>query len=451
MIARNLVKTGLTRYSASVRKFANRVVIGFTAIIGIAAAAFGQSSPVLIGAAAYGDWRNDAPGVRRKITPADMPPPYASASANNGPTVVERPSNAWPKAPRGFVVELLATGLDNPRLIRVSPSGDLFIAESRPGRIRVLRAAQGDGKPEIRIFAEGLNQPFGIAFWPPGPNPGYVYVANTDSVIRFPYRLGDLQPAGPAETIVTGLPQGGHSTRDVVFSEDGSRMFVSIGSRSNVGERPIYAPWRSDTGRALVLAFTPEGKDQRVYTTGLRNCVGMAVQPGTGELWCSVNERDGLGDDLVPDFVTRIRQGTFYGWPWFYIGGNEDPRRAGERPTLRNGVSVPDVLLQPHSASMEMTFYDGQQFPAEYRGDIFAAFHGSWNRSRRTGYKIVRVLLNNGQPTGEYEDFLTGFVIDDSAVWSRPVGVAVGGDGSLLISEDGNGSIWRVSYRGLRR
>ena len=307
---------------------------------------------------------------------------------------------------------------------------------------------QKGGKPETRIFAKDLDQPFGIAFWPPGANPRYVYVANTDSVVRFPYRLGDLQPSGPAETVVAGLPQGGHWTRDVVFSEDGGRMFVSIGSRSNVGERPIYAPWRSDAGRALVLAFTPEGKDQRFFATGLRNCVGMAVQPRTGELWCSVNERDGLGDDLVPDFVTRVREGAFYGWPWFYIGGNQDPRHVGEEAALRNQVSVPDVLLQPHSASMEMAFYDRDQFPAEYRGDIFAAFHGSWNRSRRTGYKVIRVLLKNGQPTGEYEDFLTGFVANDTNVWARPVGVAVAPDGSLLISEDGNGSIWRVSYRG---
>jgi glucose/arabinose dehydrogenase len=428
--------------------FAIQIGIWSAAIVGIAAiAAFGQSSPVLTGTAAYGDWRSDAPGVRRKITPTDMPPPYATPSVSNGPTVLARPADAWPKAPPGFVVELVANGLDNPRLLRVSPSGDVFVAESRPGRVRVLRLAQGSGKPDIRIFAEDLYQPFGIAFWPPGPNPRYVYVANTDSVVRFPYRSGDLQPAGPAETIVSGLAQGGHTTRDVVFSDDGTWMFVSVGSRSNAGERKIYASWQSDEGRALVLAFTPEGKDRRFYATGLRNCVGMAVQPRTGGLWCSVNERDGLGDDLVPDFVTRVREGAFYGWPWFYIGGNEDPRRAGEQPALRSRVSVPDVLLQPHSASMEMTFYDGGQFPAENRGDVFAAFHGSWNRSRRTGYKVVHIFLRNDQPTGEYEDFLTGFVINDSDVWGRPVGVAVAQDGSLMVSEDGNGSIWRVSYR----
>jgi glucose/arabinose dehydrogenase len=419
------------------------------ALVGTTAnTAFGQSQPVLTGAAAYGDWRSDAPGLRRKLTPADMPPPYETASANRGPTVVARPGDAWPKAPPGFVVELFASGLDNPRLIRVSPSGDVFVAESGPGRIRVLRAAAGAKTPEVHAFAEDLYQPFGIAFWPSGPNPRYVYVANTDSVVRFPYRPGELRPAGSPETVGTGLPRGGHSTRDVVFSADGSRMFVSVGSRSNAADRWINAPWQSDEGRAVVLSFTPEGKDKRFFATGLRNCVGMAVQPGTGDLWCSVNERDGLGDDVPPDYLTRVREGAFYGWPWFYIGANEDPRHPGEEPALRHRATVPDVLVQPHSASMEMTFYEGAQFPAEYRGDAFAAFHGSWNRTKRTGYKIVRVLLRNGQPTGEYEDFLTGFVINDRNVWGRPVGVTVAQDGALLLSEDGNGTIWRIAYRG---
>ena len=267
-------------------------------------------------------------------------------------------------------------------LIRVAPNGDIFVAESGPGRIRVLRAAAGGKPPEVHTFAADLYQPFGIAFWPPGPNPRYVYVANTDSVVRFPYRPGDLQPAGPAEMIVTGLPRGGHWTRDVVFSADGNRMFVSVGSRSNAADRWINAPWQSDEGRAVVLSFTPEGKEKRFFATGLRNCVGMAVQPATGELWCSVNERDGLGDDLPPDYLTRVREGAFYGWPWFYIGANEDPRHAGKQPALRGRVTLPDVLVQPHSASMEMAFYEGAQFPADYRGDIFAAFHGSWNRTQ---------------------------------------------------------------------
>jgi len=416
-------------------------------LVGTAAiAAMGQSPPILTGAAAYGDWRTDGPGVRRRITSADMQRPYDMASGSNHPTVAARPANAWPKAPPGFVVELWAGGLDNPRLIRTAPNGDVFVAESEPGRIRILRGAEGGKSPEIRTFAEDLYQPFGIAFWPPGPNPRYIYIANTDSVVRFPYRTGDVQPAGPAEKIVTGLPRGGHWTRDVAFSADGSRMFVSVGSRSNAADHWINAPWQSDEGRAVVLSFTPDGEDKRFFATGLRNCVGMAVQPGTGELWCSVNERDGLGDDLPPDYLTRVRESAFYGWPWFYIGGNEDPRHAGEQPALRSRVTVPDVLVQPHSASMEMTFYDRAQFPADYRGDIFAAFHGSWNRTKRTGYKVVRVLLKNGQPTGEYEDFLTGFVISDGNVWGRPVGVAVAQDGALLVSEDGNGTIWRISY-----
>jgi glucose/arabinose dehydrogenase len=410
-------------------------------------AAFGQSPAILTGAAAYGDWGADGPGVRRKITPADMPPPYQTASANHHPSVVARPADAWPKAPPGFVVELFASGLDNPRTLRAAPNGDIFVAESGPGRIRVLRTADGAKAPEIRTFAENLYQPFGIAFWPPGPDPRYVYVANTDSVVRFPYRPGDLRPAGAAEEIVADLPRGGHWTRDVVFSGDG-QMFVSVGSHSNAADRWINAPWQSDEGRAVVLSFTPEGKDKRFFATGLRNCVGMAMQPGTGELWCSVNERDGLGDDLPPDYLTRVRDGAFYGWPWFYIGANEDPRHAGEQPALRSRVLVPDVLVQPHSAPMEMTFYNTAQFPAEYRGDIFAAFHGSWNRTKRTGYKVVRVLLRKGQPTGEYEDFVTGFVISDRNVWGRPVGVAVARDGALLVSEDGNGTIWRISYRG---
>jgi glucose/arabinose dehydrogenase len=426
---------------------ASRKAIGIltAAVTGTAMiAASGQSPSVLTGAAAYGDWRSDAPGQRRKITPADMPPPYETASASRGPTVVARPGNAWPKAPPGFAVELFAGGLDNPRLIRVSPSGDVFVAESEPGRLRVLPGAGG----AVRTFADNLYQPFGIAFWPPGPNPSYVYVAGTDRVVRFPYRPGALEPAGPAETVIAELPRGGHWTRDVVFSPDGARMFVSVGSRSNAADRMINAPWQSDEGRAAVLSFTPDGKDKQFFATGLRNCVGMAVQPGSGDLWCSVNERDGLGDDLPPDYLTRLRRGAFYGWPWFYIGANQDPRHPGEQPALRSRVTVPDVLVQAHSASMQMAFYDAGQFPAEYRGDIFAAFHGSWNRAKRTGYKVVRVLLKNGQPTGEYEDFLTGFVIDDRRVWGRPVGVAVARDGALLVGEDGNGTIWRIAYRG---
>lgn len=411
------------------------------------------SRQVLKGQAANGDWTTDAPGVRRLITPADLPPPFATQSVDHGARVIRRPEGAWPKAPAGFKVDLFAADLNNPREIRTAPNGDIFVAESGPGRVRVLRDDNGDGKPDVNtVFASDLHQPFGIAFYPPGPNPQYVYVANTDSVVRFPYRNGDTQARGAAEMIVADIPGGGrlrgggHWTRDIVFSADGKRMFVSVGSHSNVDENPRQHAL--EERRADVLEFTPDGKNERIFASGIRNAVGIAIHPQTGDLWGSVNERDGLGDDLVPDYVTRIRPGGFYGWPWYYIGGNQDPRHQGEHPELKAKVLVPDVLIQSHEASLCMTFYTGHQFPREFDLDGFAAEHGSWNRDRRTGYKVVRIPLNNGKPTGEYEDFLTGFVTPDGDVWGRPVGVAVAKDGSLLVSDDGSNSIWRVSYQG---
>jgi glucose/arabinose dehydrogenase len=336
-----------------------------------------------------------------------------------------------------------------------------LVAESDAGRIRVLRAPDGADKPsETGVFASGLDGVFGLAFYPAGPDPQWLYAAMTTSVVRFPYRSGDLRARGKPQTIVPRLPGGGHSTRDVAFSNDGTRMFVSVGSASNAAEgmRERYpeslqsfeaehglgASWGRETDRALVLAFDPEGRGRKTFATGIRNCVGLAVHPQTGDVWCSTNERDGLGDDLVPDFITRVREGGFYGWPWFYIGTNEDPHHRGERRELKDKISVPDVLIQAHSASLQMTFYTGTQFPAEYRGDAFAAEHGSWNRAKRTGYKVIRVKIRDGVPTGEYQDFLTGFVVDDRAVWGRPVGVAVARDGALLVSEDANGTIWVI-------
>jgi glucose/arabinose dehydrogenase len=291
-----------------------------------------------------------------------------------------------------------------------------------------------------------------------------MYVANTSSVVRFAYRLGDLKATARPEPVVRALPRGGHITRDLVFSKDGRRMLVSVGSASDVGEgmrrrspaeiarwdaeHGLGSAWDNDTDRAAVLVFDPDGKNGRVFASGLRNCVGLGVHPQTGDLWCSVNERDGLGDNLVPDYITRVGDGAFFGWPWYYIGAHQDPHHPGERPDLKDKVTVPDVLVPAHSASMQIAFYDGTQFPAAYRHDAFVAEHGSWNRAKRTGYKLVRVPLRDGVPSGEFEDFMTGFVVNDASVWGRPVGVTVAHDGALLVSEDANGTIWRISYRG---
>ena len=407
---------------------------------------------VLTGEAAKGDWTTDAPGVRRRLTVADLPKPYETESARNFAKVMPRPEGVMPQVPAGFKVEIFATGLTKPRMIRTAPNGDLFVAESDANRVRVLRDADGDGKPEVNeTFAEGLSQPFGIAFYPVGDNPQYVYIANTGSVVRFPYQKGDTKARGAQEMIVNNIPSGGrlagggHWTRDIVFSKDGKRMFVSVGSKTNVMEKPEDVA--AEERRALILEFTPDGKNERVYAYGIRNPVGIAIHPETGEMWTSVNERDGLGDHLVPDYVTSVKEGGFYGWPWYYIGPNQDPRHQGKRPDLKDKVIVPDVLLQSHSASLAMTFYTGRQFPRDYYLSGFAAQHGSWNRARRTGYKVIRIPMQNNRATGEYEDFMTGFVTPEEQVWGRPVGVTVARDGSLLVTDDGSGTVWRVSYQ----
>ncbi|MGZ6132806.1 MAG: PQQ-dependent sugar dehydrogenase [Myxococcaceae bacterium] len=418
----------------------------------------GGTRGLLSGAAAFGDWRSDAPGVRRLIRVEDLPAPFASSSAHNNPRVVPRPADAYPRAPDGWRVDLFADGLEAPRQIRVAPGGDIFIAETARGRIRVLRAMDGATRAEQRwTFADGLDGPFGMAFYPPGASPQWLYVAEENRVLRFPYRDGDTVARARPEVVVAELAptSGGHTTRDVVFSLDGKRMFVSVGSQSNVADslpkksaeearawdaaRAPGAAWGFEDRRANVLLFEPSGGPGRIFATGLRNCVGMAVHPATGDVWCSTNERDGLGDDLVPDYVTRVREGAFYGWPWWWLGDHEEPRLKGQRPDLAGKATVPDVLLQSHSASLGMTFRDG---------DAFAAEHGSWNRERRTGYKVIRVPTRNGVPTGEYEDFLVGFVVDARNVWGRPVGVAVAHDGALLVTEDAGGTVWRVAPTG---
>jgi glucose/arabinose dehydrogenase len=425
-----------------------------------------NNAQVLTGPAAFGDFSKDAPGIRRHITADALPAPYATESTPNFASVAGAPDGALPKVPAGFTVAKFVQ-LKKPRLMRVAPNGDIFVAETSVGQVRVLRAADGEGKPsENEIFASGLSGPFGIAFYPAGPDPRYIYIANEGSVVRYPYHSGDLKAAGAAEIIVPKLPTGGgHTTRDIVFSRDGETLFISVGSATNdaesvdkgtpdsikaaEAERGLGASWGDEAWRADVLMTSPDGKSGlKSYANGIRNCVGLAVQPDSDQLWCATNERDALGDNLPPDYATSVKPGGFYGWPWFYIGDHQDPRHKGERADLASKITVPDVLIQPHSAPLEIAFYTGAQFPAEYRGDAFVALHGSWNRANRTGYKVVRAILRDGKPTGEYDDFMTGLVTPDGAVWGRPVGVVVAHDGSLLVSDDGNGTVWRVTYRG---
>jgi glucose/arabinose dehydrogenase len=441
----------------------------------LATAAFAQQAdqPVLKGAAAFGDWRADRPGVRRLIKPEDLPKPYVTKSASNSAGLADMPAGAKPQLPPGFSAELIASGIDNPRVVRIAPNGDLFVADSEANQIRVYRLSKDSAKPaEDAIFASNLNQPYGIAFYPPGNDPQWVYVANSDRIVRFAYRNGELKAAGEPQTIVDKIPSNHHWTRDIAFSPDGKTLYLSVGSGSNIAEdmgkapdggleawvksKPLGATWGSEDGRADVLAFDPDGKNGRIVATGLRNCSGMTVQPATGALWCVVNERDALGDNVPFEYATSVKDGAFYGWPWYYIGDNEDPRHKGARPDLSGKATIPDVLMQAHSAPLNIAFYDREDFPAgtgfpqDYRGDAFVALHGSWNRGNRTGYKVVRLLFKDGKPTGEYEDFMTGFVVSNGEVWGRPVGVAVASDGALIVTEDGNGTIWRVTYGGAR-
>lgn len=411
----------------------------------------------ITGQAAFTDYTQERPGVRRKITVADLPQPKEAESVDNGADLVAQPDGAWPQAPAGFKVERYAQGdFREPRLIRVAPNGDLFLADSHGDKIWVLRGVGPDGKAQTKeVYTtladpNGKSLPFGINFYP-ADKPKWVYVANTVNVVRFPYKSGDLHASGPAEVVVKELPGfaqlrgGGHWSRDVVFTPDGKHMLISVGSASNVDDVDNNP---KEFQRADVLEFTPEGKFVKVYASGIRNCVGETINPTTGQLWCSTNERDKLGDNLVPDYITSVKEDGFYGWPWFYMGSNQDPRHPGKHPELKGKVIVPDVLLQPHFASLEMLFYEGTQFPADYKGDGFAAEHGSWNKSKRAGYEVIRVPMKDGKATGEYEDFLTGFVTEDGKVWGRPVGVAVAKDGSLFVTDDGTRSVWHVTYTG---
>ena len=457
---------------------------------------------VSTGQAAFANYSEQKPGAYRHITLADLPEPNPAEAVDNTPHLIDRPQNAWPQAPAGFKVTLYAGGdappmqrsenkqqisqptqgtFKMPRLIRTAPNGDLFLADSGAGVVWVLRGVGPDGKAaHMERFATGLDHPFGIAFYPTA-NPRYVYFGNATTIQRFPYKSGDMTATGPAETVVADIPGyaqlkgGGHWTRDVVFSKDGTKMLVSVGSGSNIDNPDDHA---REFHRADVLEYTPEGKFLEVYASGIRNCVGEAINPTTGALWCSTNERDNLGNHLVPDYVTSVPEGSFFGWPWYYMGGHADPRlpqpcadgtaanpqaphespdpNSCQHVDLHAKVKTPDVLVQPHMASLEMTFLEFResrsrpagQFPSEFLGDAFAAEHGSWNRANRAGYEVIRIPMKNGIADGTYEDFLTGFVTKDGQVWGRPVGVTIANDGSMYVTDDGTRSVWHISYEG---
>ena len=432
------------------------------------AAAVTPSVPAPVAARDSGEhWSDDAPGRIHQVRVSDLPPPFATPSAGNGPHTLARPSGVAPQVPPGFAATLWAVDPDKGRLMVTAPNGDLFVSSMPKRLIKVFRSASGDKADSVSTYASGLNRPFGFAFWPVGPEPTHLYVAYVNSIVRFPYKNGDLVASAAPEVVVPNLvvAPGAHTTRTLAFSSDSKTMFVSIGSASNIGEtigaRPpgslaeweqakgLGAAWGDETDRGVVLSFDAEGGQRRTHATGLRNCVGMYRHPASGDLFCSVNERDMLGDNLPPDYLTRVRQGGFYGWPWYYIGNHEEPRLKGIRPDLNGKVSTPDLLLTAHSAPLGMVVYQAgadaaSRFPREYDGDMFLALHGSWNRATRTGSKVVRVFMKGGVPTGKYQDFMTGFVVSDREVWGRPSSVAVQRDGSLLVVDDVTGEIWRV-------
>lgn len=376
-----------------------------------------------------------------QIKPENLPKPFATESVRRSSKIVAQPPDATLKLPKGFKVNVYAEGdFQYPRWMALAPNGDVFVADSRANSIVILRDTNKDGTADERfIFADKLSQPFGMAF-----HKDWFYVATTDSVVRFSYKNGQTKAEGVPEKLIE-LTRGGynqHWTRNILFSPDGKKLFVSIGSETN-------ADVESDPRRAAVSVYDPDGKNHRIFASGLRNPIGLAFNPKTKELWTAVNERDGLGDDLVPDYVTSVKDGAFYGFPFAYIGQNEEPRRKGENPELVKKSIVPDVLLTSHSAALGIQFYDGKMFPKEYQGDAFVALHGSWNRQKLTGYKIIRVRFKDGKLVGnQYEDFVSGWLPseDSNEVWGRPVGLLVNSDGSLLIADDGAKKIWRVSY-----
>jgi len=386
-------------------------------------------------------------GEKIRLLPADMPQPYATRSVSNAPRIVTRPPDAMPKAPPGFKVTLFRAGLNHPRHLIAASNGDVLLAEPSEGQITLLRDMDGDGRADlVQPFIEDLSRPHGLAL-----HSDYLYFADTERVSRVPYRPGDTKPRGPVEKVTADGAigsGGGHWTRNVAISPDGSQLFVSIGSAGNIGEEP--------SPRATIQSFridgpSPGARAQATFASGLRNAVGIAFLPGTNRLFAVINERDGLGDGLVPDYFTEVKYGAFYGWPYSYIGQNPQPSYAERRPDLVRQAVVPDLLFRSHSAPIGLVFYQGRQFPAEYRGNAFVTLRGSWNSGKPVGYQVARIRLRDGKPEDGYEIFLDGFRVggtDRAEVWGRPAGIAEMPDGSLLVTDDTGKTIWRVSYGG---
>lgn len=380
---------------------------------------------------------DDRVGAKHFVDPKKLAKP--SRSVLSIPKIIRGKGLPQLRVPKGFKIALFATEMFFPRNMAIAPNGDVFVVEAEAVRVRVLRDADGDGIAETtRLFCSGLRGPHGIAF-----HGNYLYIANTGNVIRYRYETGQLKSEGKPEIVIPNLPAkpgyNMHWTRNITFSPDGSRLIVTVGSATNDDVEPFP--------RGTVLSYTPEGKDQKLIASGIRNPVGVGFRPGTNELWISCIERDFLGHNTPPDYITRIQEGQFFGWPWFYIGKNVDPLNKGKKPP-RTDVTVPDLLVEPHSIPLSFTFNGGSQFPAEYKGNMFVAMRGSTNRIPRSGYKIVRVRFPNGQLNPVYEDFVVGWVPDrmKQQVWGRPSCVVVAKDGALLIADEPGHTIWRVSH-----
>jgi glucose/arabinose dehydrogenase len=378
-----------------------------------------------------------------------LPAPFASPSVRNTSKVIGWPKGRTPVAAPGFEVSLFAENLNNPRQAYILPNKDVIVVEAirefpdRPAkssnRITLFRDADGDGKPDLReTFLSGLNMPHGMLLLG-----NWFYVGNTNGVVRYPYRAGQTKIEAAGEKILE-LPVGGHYTRNLIADSSGKKIYVAVGSATNVDEQRID---EKDSRRAAILEFNPDGSAMRVFAGGLRNPVGMDWEPRTKNLWTVVNERDLLGDDLVPDYLTSVKDGAFYGWPYSYFGQNEDPRKKGERPDLVAKAIKPDYALGSHTAALGLAFYTGNAFPSRYHGGAFIGMHGSWNRSKMVGYKVAFVPFANGKPAGPIEDILTGFIADEGKfeAYGRPVGVTVAPDGALLVADDSGGKIWRVA------